>query len=265
MIDDLKWAGYIGAMKMKLSQHAAIVIFILIGFTSCSSQQEIMLKNNGSGTARVEIELHPFFVQYLRDLTAAFGDPLQEGEQFRVFDELKIAQSFSRISGLSLDRFDRLAPGHIRIDAAFDNLAEVIPAPDIPGTAPVISIHKEKETGGRLNILEIDLNSENVQTLYSMLGMEEQQNMLTFGPQPDPLSREEYMDMMAYALGTYADETALRNVLESQSVYINIEVEGEIIEGYGVTFQKNTASLYLPFLRPATLKEPVRVSLKWRE
>ncbi|MDY7028121.1 MAG: hypothetical protein SVR04_07490, partial [Spirochaetota bacterium] len=86
-----------------------------------------------------------------------------------------------------------------------------------------------------------------------------------FGPQPDPMSREEYIDMMSYALGTYAEESALRKILESQEIDISVRVEGTIVDGEGISYRGDTASLKLPFLQPATLKEPLFVSLTWRE
>jgi len=265
LIDDSRGAGYIGAMQKRLLYICALLCAFFFFMTGCSGRQDIILENSGRGTTRMEIELHPFFVQYLRDLTAAFGDPLDDPQAFRVFDEMKIARSFGQIGELSLEKFERFAPGHIALEASFTDPSQVVPAPEGADVRPVLTFNRSRDGGQLLHTLELYLDSANVQSLYGLLGVEEQQNMLTFGPQPDPMSREEYIDMMSYALGTYAEESALRKILESQEIDISVRVEGTIVDGVGISYRGDTASLTLPFLRPATLKEPVYISITWRE
>jgi len=253
---------------MKARTYMILLTAFLIMMSSCSSRQEIRLQNNGSGTASIEISLHPFFIQYLQDLTAAFSDPDQEAGDFRVFSEEKIAASFARIDGLNLERFERKETGHVKIGVSFTDPATVIPIADATGAEPIFGFQQSKREGMILHTLEMDLNSINVQGIYSLLGVDEQQNMLTFGPQPEPMSTDEYIEMMSYALGTYADKETLKEALESREIEVTIIVDGEIVEARGFTMDidvKNTASLRLPFLRPATLEEPVNVSLTWRE
>jgi len=267
LIDDSAGAGYIEAMKMRRLHIPVLLIIIILFSVSCSSKQEFTLENSGSGTAELEIELHPFFVQYLRDLVAAFADPTEDFDDFRVFDEMMIAESFISIEGLELTDFERFAPGHIRLSAAFTNPENLLPPPADPGSEPVITFLQEPDSEGleALYSLRIRLDSRNVQTLYSLLGVEEQQNMLTFGPQPDPMNDREYIEMMSYALGTYEDEEVLKEIIETRKIEITLRVEGTIVEGWGVSFKKDTATLTMPFLRPATLQEPIEFYLKWRE
>lgn len=268
LIDDLKEPGYIEAMKTKARICFILLTAFLIMMTSCSSRQDIRLQNDGSGTASIEISLHPFFIQYLQDLTAAFSDPDQEAGDFRVFSEEKISASFARIDGLKLEGFERKQTGHVTIDVSFTDPATVIPVADETGAEPIFSFQQRKKEGKILHTLEMDLNSVNVQGIYSLLGVEERQNLLTFGPQPDPMSTDEYIEMMSYALGTYADKGTLEKALESREIEVTLTVDGEIVEARGFSIDrgdKNTASLRLPFLRPATLEEPVNVSLTWRE
>jgi hypothetical protein len=252
-------------MQKSLLYICSLLCAVLFSLTSCSGRQDIVLENSGRGTTRMEIELHPFFVQYLRDLTAAFGDPLADPREFRVFDELEIARSFGQIEGLSLEKFERFAPGHIALEACFSDPSQVVPAPEGADVRPVLTFGMSRAGGQVLHTLELYLDSGNVQGLYGLLGVEEQQNMITFGPQPDPMSREEYIDMMSYALGTYAEESALRKILESQEIEISVRVEGTIVDGEGISCRGDTASLTLPFLQPATLEEPVYIRLTWRE
>ncbi len=241
---------------------AALFVILCLALSACSSDQEVHLRNNGSGHTRVEIELHPFFVQYLRDLTAGLGEQLQDEEAFRVFDEYKIAASFNRIEGLLLEDFERLGPGHIVIAASFTDPSGVVPPPADPKAEPVISL---THGGGMSHTLLLNLTPANIDSLYGLLGVEEQQNMLTFGPQADPLSEDEYTEMMTYALGTYAEQKELDGILRSRKVDITFQVEGTITSVKGLEVRDGGAVVSLPFLRPATLAEPIHLSLTWEE
>ncbi|MFW5710792.1 MAG: hypothetical protein ACOCXF_01415 [bacterium] len=237
-------------------------VFLLL-FSGCSARQDVALQADGSGTTTVRIELHPIFVQYLRDLTAGLSADASEdseGEPFRIFDEAKIAAAFARTDGAALQDFRRAAPGHIELTAGFDNPAEVLPAPQDPDVPPVVEF---SESDGE-RTLQFSLNSKNVSSLYSLLGMQEQQTMLTFGPQPEPLTEAEYVDMMVYALGTYAARSELERALQSQNLQIVVRVEGEILSAEGFTLRDGRAEATIPFLQPATLFEPLELSLRWR-
>ncbi|MFW6208888.1 MAG: hypothetical protein ACOC7X_09300 [Spirochaetota bacterium] len=237
-------------------------VFLLL-FSGCSARQDVALQADGSGTTTVRIELHPIFVQYLRDLTAGLSADASEdseGESFRIFDEAKIAAAFARTDGAALQDFRRAAPGHIELTAGFDNPAEVLPAPQDPDVPPVVEF---SESDGE-RTLQFSLNSKNVSSLYSLLGMQEQQTMLTFGPQPEPLTEAEYVDMMVYALGTYAARSELERALQSQNLQIVVRVEGEILSAEGFTLRDGRAEATIPFLQPATLFEPLELSLRWR-
>ncbi len=254
-------------MKSLLRPALVLTGMFLLLFSGCSARQDVELKADGSGSTTVRIDLHPIFVQYLRDLTAGLSADANgnsggegSGEPFRIFDETKIAAAFARTGGATLQDFRRAAPGHIELTASFDNPADVLPAPQQPGVPPVVEF---SESGG-VRTLSVNLNSRNVSSLYSLLGMQEQQTMITFGPQPDPLTEAEYLDMMVYALGTYAERSELERALQSQNLQIVVQVEGEILSAAGFTLQEGRAEATIPFLQPATLFEPLELSLRWR-
>jgi len=245
-----------------------MTILLIVLFSGCSARQDVELNADGSGSTTVRIDLHPIFVQYLRDLTAGLSTEGSSGsvtdssgeDPFRIFDEFKIAAAFARTDGATLQDFRRTAPGHIELTATFDNPAKVLPAPqqeDIP------RVVRFSSSGGERS-LQLTLTSENVNSLYSLVGMEEQQNMLTFGPQPNPMTEAEYLDMMGYALGTYAEGDELERVLKSQNLHIVVQVDGEITSAEGFTLRDGRAEATIPFLRPATLFQPLELSLTWK-
>jgi len=245
-----------------------LAILLIALFTGCSARQDVELNADGSGSTTVRIDLHPIFVQYLRDLTAGLSSEgatssetdVSGGDPFRIFDEFKIAAAFARTDGATLQDFRRTAPGHIELTATFDNPAEVLPAPQQEDVPRVVSF---SSSGGERS-LQFTLTSENVNSLYSLVGMEEQQNMLTFGPQPNPMTEAEYLDMMGYALGTYAEGDELERVLKSQNLHIVVQVDGEITSAEGFTLRDGRAEATIPFLRPATLFQPLELSLTWK-
>src|SRR6056297_553868 len=143
-----------------------VTILLISLFSGCSARQDVELNADGSGSTTVRIDLHPIFVQYLRDLTAGLSSEgatssetdVSGGDPFRIFDEFKIAAAFARTDGATLQDFRRRAPGHIELTAAFDNPAEVLPDPQQEGIPRVVRF----SSSGDERTLQLTLTSENV-------------------------------------------------------------------------------------------------------
>jgi hypothetical protein len=123
---------------------------------------------------------------------------------------------------------------------------------------------------GALRRLTVRVTSHNFSRLFPLVGVREQETLMTFGPQPDPYSEQEYVEMMEYALGDYEDAETIRKVLRRREARIRVEVDGEITRLRGFSDvpeaegRGRVAEAVIPFLRAATLREPLVYSITWR-
>jgi hypothetical protein len=259
-----------------ISLTALLCAAVLLG--ACSSSQQVELAGDGSGSARVEVELHPLMVRYIKDIAAGFSAPADENgagkdserentgsengtSSFRAFDEQQIRRVFREIDGTALERLELPGPGTLRLRASFQRIDQLLPGSRQPGVTPPIRLQAD---GGQRS-LEIRIDRENYTLVYPLLGMDEQNALATFGPQQEPYSETEYLDMMGYALGDYAGRREVEKALRGGGTELTVQVDGPIVAARGFEPAENgrAATAKIPFLRFATLAEPIELSLTW--
>jgi hypothetical protein len=267
---------------------ALLPLFLLMPLTGCSTEQKVALEGDGSGRAEVEVELHPLMIRYVKDIAAGFSAPAEEsassagrdgaaeggdeGESFRAFDADRIRRSFSRIEGARIEQLELEGEGSLRLSASFHRVDELLPqllpesgagkkgaVIDADFTPPI----RFTAEGGR-RTLTLRIDRANYTAVYPLLGMQEQNALAAFGPQKDPYSEEEYLEMMRYALGDYAEPAEIEAALRSAGAELAVEVDGPIVAARGFKTEGRRATVRIPFLRFATLAEPIELSLTWR-
>lgn len=253
-----------------------VAAVFLLASVSCSSEQQLSIREDGSGEGRIVVDLHPMFIQYLKDVSAGFIEGDMDDERFSAFDIDKINAAMEELEGVSL--VSAVAEGEGALDLAF-----VFSHPEaiLPDKAAGAGGNGESEAGhgtsdggshklvefssrGSERTLAVRIDSENFSRFFPLIGLEEQEALMTFGPQPEPYTESEYIEMMQYALGDYEDESTIRRVLSRRESTLKVEVDGEITEVEGFTLDGNTAEATIPFLRAATLSEPLEFAITWR-
>ncbi len=241
-------------MKSKTVFSLAVLTLAAALFSvSCSSEQQIQVQGDGSGSGSLRIDLHPMFVQYLKDVSAGFIEGDMEAMEFSAFDLREIAATMRDLDGISLVSAQTEGEGGLELSYVFSDPEAIL--------QPI-----EFSSRGNLRTLRVLITAENFEQLFPLVGMEEQDTLMTFGPQPDPYSEEEYVEMMEYALGDYEDAATIRRVLERRRSELNVSVDGPITEARGFILNDDgrSARATIPYLRAATLREPLDLSLSWR-
>jgi hypothetical protein len=271
---------------------AALLVAVL-GATSCSSEQHLSLNGDGSGRGRLQIDIHPMFVQYLKDVSAGFIEGDMEDRQFSAFDVDEIEQTMEELEGISFVSALTEGEGGLDLSFVFSDPEAVLAAQSLQelrsgdgrgksGARPNADSGAGTETGGSaeplvdfssdgaLRRLTVRVTSHNFSRLFPLVGVREQETLMTFGPQQDPYSEQEYVEMMEYALGDYEDAETIRKVLRRREARIRVEVDGEItgLRGFSdvpeAEGRGRVAEAVIPFLRAATLREPLVYSITWR-
>lgn len=245
----------------------AVAVFLLVSI-SCSSEQHLSIREDGSGEGRIVVDLHPMFIQYLKDVSAGFIEGDMDDGRFSAFDIDKINATMEELEGISL--VSALVEGEGTLDLAF-----VFSHPEaiLPGAAEGAGESEGAGGSGKVvdfssrggeRTLTVRIDSENFSRFFPLIGIEEQEALMTFGPQPNPYTEGEYIEMMQYAMGDYEDASTIRRVLSRRESTLKVEVDGEITEVEGFTLDGNTAVATIPFLRAATLSEPLEFVITWR-
>lgn len=228
------------------------------------------LDGDGSGTAEVKVSLHPLMVRYIKDLSAGFGasggtegeenggESAAGGGDFRAFDEAQIRRTFARIDGAQIELLALPGEGELHLKASFRRVDELLPQDG--EHVPPLRFTAE----GERRTLRIRLDRRNYKAIYPLLGMEEQNAVATFGPQRDPYSESEYIEMMRYALGDYASAGEIEKALRGAATTLSVTVDGKILSAEGFETEGRTATARIPYLRFATLAEPIELTLTWR-
>ena len=93
--------------------------------------------------------------------------------------------------------------------------------------------------------------------------MKDSEVMDTFGPQKNPYSESEYLDLMEFLFEEYESSWRIRSILKSSEIIINLQVDGKISKSLGCTFSGSTAEIKIPLLDIVTLEKPIEVVIEW--
>jgi hypothetical protein len=264
----MKHIGRLTARSLsRIALLAALCGSLFLLLSACSSEQRIVLSGDGSGTAEVDVELDPLMVRYIKDVAAGFTAPSEpDGEAgkegpFRAFDAARIREAFTRIQGARIERLELPGEGSLRLSASFRRVDELLP--EHPAAEEAVPPLRFSSDGPR-RTLRILINRSNYRAVYPLIGMDAQNAVASFGPQQDPYREGEYIEMMRYALGDYAGGREIEKALRGASTRLSLQVDGPILSAEGCTVSGRRATAEIPYLRFATLAEPIEIRITWR-
>ena len=226
---------------------AASFLTAILALAGCGVHETVSLRADGSGTARLEITLHPIMVSYMGDLMAAMTGV--EGE-YPIFDTDQIIASFAEREGVELVELERRARGSLRMDLSFENLASILDDDEPSGLMSF-------DVRGSNREVSIRLGSESVQQFMGF-APEESATMSEFilPPADGSVSAEEYREEMAWALEEYEDRAIVERILDESMITVRIESEGRILRQRGGAIDGDAVVFAIPVLEILTLEDP---------
>jgi hypothetical protein len=222
---------------------------------SCSVNQTIAIKADGSGTAVIHVELTKMFREYLLSIAEVAGqtDAAAKGV---VFDLQAIRKSFEGRSGVTVTKVASPSPDVLDMELAYRSVKDIFASdPSLSGTGAAVY----SESGG-VKTLKLHLDKANYATLSTLFpalsdpvfaGMSPQQN--------DVVSEAEYLQMIEFSLG--ADGPAL---LKKSFVTLTIKPEGAITAQSGGTISGGAVVFKIPLLKILVLDTPLDYSVSFR-
>ncbi|MFP4376335.1 MAG: hypothetical protein ACLFP4_04765 [Spirochaetales bacterium] len=229
----------------KINVWLVAVAAIGLMVAGCTVREELRVAADGSGTATVDIAIHPIMAAYYNDLLVAMTGV--EGE-FPLFDPVQIEQSFAARPGIRLTGLELKSRLELSVAVAIDDLNQAFPVS--AGGTSVLSF----EQSGTRRTLRIRLDRAAVDRFLSF-APEETATMseFLFPPVDGSVSRAEFREQMSWALEEYADRAVVSEVLENAEIVVIVRPEGRILSQTGGRVSGQTVVFHVPVLDILTI------------
>ncbi len=245
--------------KKNLVLFTAAILFL----GACSSRQNIYIANSGKGSASIDVNLNSIVINYVRDLLGGFSGENQTN--VRIFDIQKIKNTVIGLDGVFLTEITSDSPENLHLTFSFNNPSNIFKNPADSDIPELISFSSSKHGNKIRKKLNIILTRDNFKLAASLLGLENSEVLETFGPQENPYTSNEYLDLMDYLFDEYDTSANIRAIVQSSRILINLQTDGRIVfsKGCKVSDSGSSAVIEIPLLDIVTLEEPIRISVEW--
>jgi hypothetical protein len=230
------------------------VLLLAFFAVSCSVNQTIVIKNDGSGTLTMRAEASQLLHDYIVNLAEASGKQMKGGN---LFDTTTIRKDFEARPGITVKRAVAPSANSFEMELAYSSIREIFSSDATLKSAGAI-VFKEEADGRRT--LKIHLDRTNYTQLSGLFPLLKDPAVASMGPQVnDTISDAEYLDMIKFSLGDEAP-----GLLKKSFITLTIDPEGEILSQTGGTISGSSVVFRIPLLRMLVLDKPLDYSVTFR-
>ena len=236
----------------RLPAAAAALAALLLATAGCTVNQQLTLRVDRSGDARIEVTLEPVFVDYLDTLSEAAGGAESGLVPESVFDTEEVERSIGERRGVTVTHIATPTPEALELNLAFEDLKAMLahnaPVPG-PAASPLLTF-----SGGEPNTLHVHLDRHNYRELTNLFPILDHPLLVSLGPQQDlEVTDAEYLEMMGFVLGDDGPPA-----IEDSTVTVRVVVDGAIIDHDGGELQEDGSLLVtIPLIRVLVLDRPL--------
>ena len=236
----------------RLPAAAGALAALLLATAGCTVNQQLTLRVDRSGAARIEVTLEQVFVDYLDTLSEAAGGDESGMVPEAVFDTEEVERSIGERRGVTVTHIATPAPEALELNLAFEDLKAMLahnaPVPG-PAASPLLTF-----SGGEPNTLQVHLDCHNYRELTNLFPILDHPLLVSLGPQQDlEVTDAEYLEMMGFVLGDDGPPA-----IEDSTVTVRVVVDGTIIEHDGGELQDDGSLLIaIPLIRVLVLDQPL--------
>ncbi len=236
-------------------------ILLIIFLNACSSRQDVYISNTGEGTVSIDINLDNMLTSYAGDLLGGFSNI--ETKEINLFDTNKISYIISDLESVSLADINSESSEKLHLELDFMDPGKIFNEPEVSGTPDLISFSTRKAGNKDRYKISLYLTKYNFNTAMSLVGMNDSEILDTFGPQDNPYTDTEYLDLMDFLFEEYETSYKIRSIVKSSEIVINLQIDGKIVECYGCTDSGSTVEIKIPLLDIVTLENPIDIRVEW--
>jgi hypothetical protein len=223
--------------------------------TSCSVNQTMAIRNDGSGTLAMRADVSKLLRDYIGSLSEVSGKPAPAPGS-NLFDAAAIRKDFEARKGLTVTRATTPTPTSFELELAYTSISDIFAGDATLKSAGAMVWSDE---GGK-KTLKLHLDRRNYTQLSALFPMLKDPSIAGLGPQVnDTITDAEYLDMIKFSLGDEAP-----GLLKKSFVTLTIRPEGEIISQAGGTVSGGSVVFRIPLLRLLVLDKPLDYSVSFK-
>ena len=248
---------------IKHTLFAISFIIVFFSISACSSRQDIYISDTGEGSVSIDINLDNMLTSYAGDLLGGFSGPDQKNVQ--LFDIQKIKNTVMELEGVFLTDISSGNSENLHLNFSFKNPADIFRNPLDTGIPDLISFSTTKKGNRIRKKLNLLLTKDNYKVVTVLLGLENSEVLDTFGPQENPYTNDEYLDLMDYMFEEYETSANIRTIVRTSKIIINLKTDGQIVlnKGCKVLDSGSSVIIEIPLLDIVTLEKPIEVFVEW--
>lgn len=246
---------------MRLYTFSVAAIFLILVTLGCAVEQQIVIQRDGSGTADINITLHPMIVEYMHDLMESMSGAI-EIDQMQVFDVAAISDYFLSRPGITVESIVATNPDKLSLRLRFSDIETIMAAPE-QGNEPVIVFEKDTNS----SLLQAQISRANFHLISGIFSPPDTPiSVLIPFYEEDFFSADEYLELLDYAFEEYAVHEPVSQIVKNSLIDILIQTSGKILSQHGgeLAESEQAVRFHIPFLKMVTLEEPAHYSLRWR-
>jgi hypothetical protein len=232
-----------------------VVILAVLLAASCTVNQTISIRNDGSGTLSMHAEVTKLLHDYLASLAEVSGKSgLMAGG--KVFDAAAMKKDFEARKGITVKRVVTPTPDSVDMDLAYTSLRDVFSQDDtLKSTGAMVY----SEADGKKTV-KLHLDRSNYTQLSRLFPLLNDPTVAGLGPQVnDTITDAEYLEMIKFSLGDDGP-----GLLKKSFITLTIDPEGDIISQTGGTISGGAVVFRIPLLRLLVLDKPLDYSVTFR-
>ncbi len=238
------------------------MIFFL---NACSSQQDIYISDTGEGTVSIDVNIDKMLTAYAGDLLGGFSNI--DTSNINLFDTLKISHTISELESVSLTDITTESSEKLHLKLDFTDPGKIFDESELSGTPGLISFSTRRVCNRDRKKISVYLSKENFNTAMALVGMKDSEILDTFGPQDNPYTDTEYLDLMEFLLEEYESSSKIRSIINSSEVLINLNLDGRIVNYSGYIKSEieseSSVQIKIPLLDIVTLEKPIEFVVEW--
>ncbi|RLD35510.1 MAG: hypothetical protein DRI73_02485 [Bacteroidetes bacterium] len=238
------------------------ILFVLF-LNGCSSRQNVYISDTGEGTVSIDINLDDMLTSYAGDLLGGFSNT--DSSEINLFDIKKISSVILDLESVSLAEISSEFSEILHIELDFMDPGKIFEESETSGIPNIISF-STREIGNKIRKkISLHISKDNFNTALSLVGMKDSEILETFGPQDNPYTDLEYLDLMEFLFEEYESSYKIRSIVKSSEIIINLNVDGKIskIEGNNVIASDSGVIINIPLLDIVTLEKPIEIVVEW--
>jgi hypothetical protein len=236
-------------------RRVVVALALWLALASCSTNQAIVIADDGSGSFTMHAELSPLLRDYLASLADLSGtaSPLKNG---RVFDAAAITKELQSRPGITVQKAATPSPGVLDLALGFDSLQDLVSGRDALKDTGAITVADSGDT----TTLRLHFDRSTWAQLAGLFPPLRDPLVAELGPQANgKITDDDYLAMIRFSIGDAAPGLPKKSFLT-----LSVQPPGEIVSQSGGTVSDGAVTFRIPVLRILVLDRPLDYSLSWK-